>query len=99
MLQPLEAARHPSAHPGCPQLFDLERRRQERVAQLATLIQKMFRGWRCRTQYQLMRKSQIIISAWFRGHMVRKAGSRPCFPCPSLTPWAGPPGSPHLSPP
>ncbi|KAM6294371.1 unconventional myosin-Ia [Aegotheles albertisi] len=49
-------------------LFDLERRRQERIAQLATLIQKTFRGWRCRTQYQLMRKSQIIISAWFRGH-------------------------------
>ncbi|NXS61799.1 MYO1A protein, partial [Brachypteracias leptosomus] len=49
-------------------LFDLERRRQERVGQLATLIQKTFRGWRCRTQYQLMRKSQIIISAWFRGH-------------------------------
>ncbi|NXA01204.1 MYO1A protein, partial [Nesospiza acunhae] len=49
-------------------LFDLERRRQERGAQLATLIQKMFRGWRCRTQYQLMRKSQILISAWFRGH-------------------------------
>ncbi|XP_009332448.1 PREDICTED: unconventional myosin-Ia [Pygoscelis adeliae] len=66
-LQPLEAARQPSACPGCPQLFDLERRRQERVAQLATLIQKTFRGWRCRTQYQLMRKSQIIISAWFRG--------------------------------
>ncbi|XP_057898076.1 unconventional myosin-Ia isoform X2 [Melospiza georgiana] len=49
-------------------LFDLERRRQERVAELATLIQKMFRGWRCRIQYQLMRKSQILISAWFRGH-------------------------------
>ncbi|XP_051497410.1 unconventional myosin-Ia [Apus apus] len=49
-------------------LFDLERRRQERVVQLATLIQKIFRGWRCRTQYQLMRKSQIIISAWFRGN-------------------------------
>ncbi|NXQ16347.1 MYO1A protein, partial [Peucedramus taeniatus] len=49
-------------------LFDLEQQRQERVAQLATLIQKMFRGWRCRTQYQLMRKSQILISAWFRGH-------------------------------
>ncbi|XP_055552840.1 LOW QUALITY PROTEIN: unconventional myosin-Ia [Falco cherrug] len=49
-------------------LFDLERRRQERVSQLAALIQKTFRGWRCRTQYQLMRKSQIIISAWFRGH-------------------------------
>ncbi|XP_062488635.1 unconventional myosin-Ia isoform X1 [Pezoporus occidentalis] len=49
-------------------LFDLERRRQERVVQLATLIQKMIRGWRCRTRYQLMRKSQIILSAWFRGH-------------------------------
>ncbi|KAM4880940.1 unconventional myosin-Ia [Sylvia borin] len=49
-------------------LFDLERQRQERVAELATLIQKVFRGWRCRTQYQLMRKSQILISAWFRGH-------------------------------
>ncbi|NWI70570.1 MYO1A protein, partial [Todus mexicanus] len=49
-------------------LFDLERRRQERVVELATLIQKIFRGWRCRTQYQLMRKSQTIISAWFRGH-------------------------------
>ncbi|CAM9949155.1 unnamed protein product [Bubo scandiacus] len=50
-------------------LFDLERRRQDRVAELATLIQKIFRGWRCRTRYQLMRKSQIIISAWFRGHV------------------------------
>ncbi|NXN31376.1 MYO1A protein, partial [Nycticryphes semicollaris] len=50
-------------------LFDLERRRQERVSELATLIQKTFRGWRCRTRYQLMRKSQILISAWFRGHM------------------------------
>ncbi|NXK74791.1 MYO1A protein, partial [Amazona guildingii] len=49
-------------------LFDLERRRQERVVRLVTLIQKMIRGWRCRTQYQLMRKSQIILSAWFRGH-------------------------------
>ncbi|NXA10271.1 MYO1A protein, partial [Sapayoa aenigma] len=50
-------------------IFDLERQRQDRVSQLATLIQKVFRGWRCRTQYQLMRKSQILISAWFRGHM------------------------------
>ncbi|XP_075593978.1 unconventional myosin-Ia isoform X2 [Balearica regulorum gibbericeps] len=50
-------------------LFDLEGSRQARVVQLAVLIQKTFRGWRCRTQYQLMRKSQIIISAWFRGHV------------------------------
>uniref|UniRef100_A0A8B9F8P9 Myosin IA n=1 Tax=Amazona collaria TaxID=241587 RepID=A0A8B9F8P9_9PSIT len=40
-------------------LFDLERRRQERVVQLVTLIQKMIRGWRCRTQYQLMRKRTL----------------------------------------
>ncbi|XP_031465889.1 unconventional myosin-Ia isoform X4 [Phasianus colchicus] len=52
-------------------LFDLEKRRQQRVAELATLIQAMFRGWRCRKQYQLMRKSQILISAWFRGHAQR----------------------------
>ncbi|NXL40079.1 MYO1A protein, partial [Glaucidium brasilianum] len=57
-------------------LFDLERRRQERVAELATLIQKIFRGWRCRTRYQLMRKSQIIISAWFRGHMQKNKYER-----------------------
>ncbi|KAM9368114.1 unconventional myosin-Ia [Phaethornis superciliosus] len=49
-------------------LFDMEKRRQDRINQLVTLIQKMFRGWWCRTQYQLMRKSQILISAWFRGH-------------------------------
>ncbi|XP_052521215.1 unconventional myosin-Ia isoform X2 [Tympanuchus pallidicinctus] len=52
-------------------LFDLEKRRQQRVAELATLIQAMFRGWRCRKQYQQMRKSQILISAWFRGHAQR----------------------------
>ncbi|XP_015742561.1 unconventional myosin-Ia isoform X3 [Coturnix japonica] len=52
-------------------LFDLEKRRQLRVAELVTLIQKMFRGWRCRKHYQLMRKSQILISAWFRGHAQR----------------------------
>uniref|UniRef100_A0A8C8AL67 Unconventional myosin-Ia n=1 Tax=Otus sunia TaxID=257818 RepID=A0A8C8AL67_9STRI len=57
-------------------LFDLERRRQERVAELATLIQKIFRGWRCRTRYQLMRKSQIIISAWFRCHMQKNKYKR-----------------------
>lgn len=78
------------AVPACPQLFDLERRRQERVAQLATLIQKTFRGWRCRTQYQLMRKSQILISAWFRGHRVRKGGPSALLPpqtgLPQLTP-------------
>lgn len=41
-----------------------------RLQQLATLIQKVYRGWRCRTHYQQMRKSQILISAWFRGNKV-----------------------------
>ncbi|XP_029450729.1 unconventional myosin-Ia isoform X2 [Rhinatrema bivittatum] len=49
-------------------LFLLEDRRRQRLQDLATLIKKMYRGWKCRTQYQLMRKSQILISAWFRGH-------------------------------
>ncbi|XP_059575215.1 unconventional myosin-Ia isoform X3 [Alligator mississippiensis] len=53
-------------------LFDLEERRRRQVEELATLIQKTYRGWRCRTQYQLMRKSQILISAWFRGHVQKK---------------------------
>ncbi|XP_011781459.1 PREDICTED: unconventional myosin-Ia isoform X1 [Colobus angolensis palliatus] len=53
-------------------LFYLEEQRRLRLQQLATLIQKIYRGWRCRTHYQLMRKSQILISAWFRGNMQKK---------------------------
>ncbi|GAB5573950.1 unconventional myosin-Ia isoform X3 [Prionailurus iriomotensis] len=53
-------------------LFYLEEKRRLRLQQLATLIQKIYRGWRCRTHYQLMRKSQILISSWFRGNMQRK---------------------------
>ncbi|XP_046534992.1 unconventional myosin-Ia [Equus quagga] len=53
-------------------LFYLEEQRRLRLQQLATLIQKTYRGWRCRTYYQLMRKSQILISAWFRGNMQKK---------------------------
>ncbi|XP_004647104.1 unconventional myosin-Ia [Octodon degus] len=49
-------------------LFYLEEQRRLRLQQLATLIQKIYRGWRCRTHYQQMRKSQILISAWFRGN-------------------------------
>lgn len=92
-MGPIAALGDPAQCPGCPQLFDLERRRQERVVQLATLIQKMIRGWRCRTQYQLMRKSQIILSAWFRGHAVRMEQGGGLV----LDPQAGPWSSPHLS--
>ncbi|XP_062059395.1 unconventional myosin-Ia isoform X3 [Lepus europaeus] len=53
-------------------LFYLEEQRRLRLQQLATLIQKTYRGWRCRTHYQLMRKSQILISSWFRGTMQKK---------------------------
>ncbi|XP_031531581.1 unconventional myosin-Ia [Vicugna pacos] len=53
-------------------LFYLEEQRRLRLHQLATLIQKMYRGWRCRIHYQLMRKSQILISSWFRGNMQKK---------------------------
>uniref|UniRef100_A0A8C6QRY9 Unconventional myosin-Ia n=1 Tax=Nannospalax galili TaxID=1026970 RepID=A0A8C6QRY9_NANGA len=49
-------------------LFHLEEQRRLRLHQLATLIQKIYRGWRCCTYYQQMRKSQILISAWFRGN-------------------------------
>lgn len=78
------------------------------MVQLATLIQKTFRGWRCRMHYQRMRKSQIIISAWFRGHMVRKEqGVLAALPLPHPSPpGQGPlalpsppahPSSPHHS--
>ncbi|XP_063149940.1 unconventional myosin-Ia-like isoform X2 [Candoia aspera] len=53
-------------------LFDLERRRQQRVEELAALIQATFRAWKCRKHYQEIRRSQILISAWFRGHTERK---------------------------
>ncbi|XP_027625441.1 unconventional myosin-Ia [Tupaia chinensis] len=53
-------------------LFYLEEQRRLRLQQLATLIQKIYRGWRCRAHYQLMRKSQILISSWFRGSMQKK---------------------------
>lgn len=53
-------------------LFYLEEQRRLRIQQLATLIQKIYRGWRCRTHYQQMRKSQILISSWFRGTTQKK---------------------------
>ncbi|XP_016021298.2 unconventional myosin-Ia [Rousettus aegyptiacus] len=53
-------------------LFYLEEQRRLRIHELVTLIQKIYRGWRCRTSYQLMRKSQILISSWFRGNMQKK---------------------------
>ncbi|KAM4046556.1 unconventional myosin-Ia isoform 2-T2 [Anomaloglossus baeobatrachus] len=53
-------------------LFALEELRRKKMDELATLIQKIFRGWRLRAQFLLMRKSQIIISAFYRGHAHKK---------------------------
>ncbi|XP_068100962.1 unconventional myosin-Ib isoform X3 [Hyperolius riggenbachi] len=47
-------------------LFKLEELRKERLEDLATLIQKIYRGWKCRTQFLLMKKSQIVVAAWVR---------------------------------
>ncbi|XP_060683366.1 unconventional myosin-Ib isoform X1 [Hemiscyllium ocellatum] len=53
-------------------LFELEDLRKRRLEDLATLIQKIYRGWKCRTNFLLMKKSQIIISAWTKRHFQRK---------------------------
>lgn len=53
-----------------PQLFFLEERRKQCLQDLATLIQKIYRGWKCRTHFLLLRKSQIVVSAWYRRYAV-----------------------------
>ncbi|XP_078260250.1 unconventional myosin-Ib isoform X1 [Rhinoraja longicauda] len=53
-------------------LFKLEDQRKHRLEDLATLIQKIYRGWKCRTHFLLMRKSQIIISAWTKRYFQQK---------------------------
>ncbi|XP_072423152.1 unconventional myosin-Ib-like [Chiloscyllium punctatum] len=57
-------------------LFDLEDRRRIQMEFLATLIQKTYRGWKCRTHFLLMKKSQIVISARFRGYNQQKKYKR-----------------------
>ncbi|XP_072117753.1 unconventional myosin-Ib isoform X1 [Mobula birostris] len=53
-------------------LFKLEDQRKSRLEDLATLIQKIYRGWKCRTHFLLMKKSQIIISAWSKRYFQQK---------------------------
>ncbi|XP_071449354.1 unconventional myosin-Ia-like [Hetaerina americana] len=50
----------------CPRtVFELEEFRKERLEDLATLLQKVWRGWRRRRQFLLMKHSQTVIaSAW-----------------------------------
>ncbi|XP_039539480.1 unconventional myosin-Ib isoform X6 [Pimephales promelas] len=47
-------------------LFFLEEKRRQCLEDLATLIQKIYRGWKCRTHFLLMKKSQVVVSAWYR---------------------------------
>lgn len=56
------------------QLFDMEERRRVQLGFVATLIQKTYRGWKCRTHFLLLKKSQVIIAAWFKRYNVRMPG-------------------------
>lgn len=57
-------------------LFDIEERRRQKMHDLATLLQKIYKGWKQKTLYRLMRKSQIIISCRFRGFWAKKQYQR-----------------------
>ncbi|XP_056144822.1 unconventional myosin-Ib isoform X4 [Lampris incognitus] len=53
-------------------LFFLEERRRQCLEDLATLIQKIYRGWKCRTQFLLLKKSQVVVAAWYRRYAQQK---------------------------
>ncbi|XP_006793712.1 unconventional myosin-Ib isoform X2 [Neolamprologus brichardi] len=53
-------------------LFFLEEKRKQCLQDLATLIQKIYRGWKCRTHFLLMKKSQIVVAAWYRRYAQQK---------------------------
>ncbi|XP_044071551.1 unconventional myosin-Ib isoform X8 [Siniperca chuatsi] len=53
-------------------LFFLEERRRQCLQDLATLIQKIYRGWKCRSQFLLLKESQIVVAAWYRRYAQQK---------------------------
>ncbi|XP_067299391.1 unconventional myosin-Ib isoform X5 [Pseudorasbora parva] len=53
-------------------LFFLEEKRRQCLEDLAALIQKIYRGWKCRTHFLLMKKSQVVVSAWYRRYAQQK---------------------------
>ncbi|KAM4777108.1 unconventional myosin-Ib isoform 3-T4 [Cyanocitta cristata] len=53
-------------------LFKLEDLRKQRLEDLATLIGKIYRGWKCRTRFLLMKRSQIVIASWYRRYAQQK---------------------------
>ena len=52
----------------------MEERRRARLHDLATLLQKIWRGWHQRMLYLRMKRSQILISSQYRGYKVGNAG-------------------------
>lgn len=52
------------------QLFFLEERRRQCLQDLAALIQKIYRGWKCRSHFLLLKSSQIVVAAWYRRYAV-----------------------------
>ncbi|XP_066045687.1 unconventional myosin-Ib isoform X5 [Chamaea fasciata] len=57
-------------------LFKLEDLRKQRLEDLATLIEKIYRGWKCRTRFLLMKKCQIVIASWYRRYAQQKKYQR-----------------------
>uniref|UniRef100_A0A7N8YII8 Unconventional myosin-Ib n=1 Tax=Mastacembelus armatus TaxID=205130 RepID=A0A7N8YII8_9TELE len=57
-------------------LFFLEERRRQCLQDLATLIQKIYRGWKCRSHFLLLKKSQIVVAAWYRRYAQQKKYQR-----------------------
>ncbi|XP_042351161.1 unconventional myosin-Ib isoform X7 [Plectropomus leopardus] len=53
-------------------LFFLEERRRQCLQDLATLIQKIYRGWKCRSHFLLLKQSQIVVAAWYRRYAQQK---------------------------
>ncbi|KPP76826.1 unconventional myosin-Ib-like [Scleropages formosus] len=53
-------------------LFTLENKRAQCLEDLATLIQKIYRGWKRRTEFLLMKRSQVVVAAWYRRYAQQK---------------------------
>ncbi|XP_035265209.1 unconventional myosin-Ib isoform X5 [Anguilla anguilla] len=53
-------------------LFTLEEKRRQCLEDLATLIQKIYRGWKCRKRFLLMKRSQVVVAAWYRRYAQQK---------------------------
>ncbi|XP_014892239.1 unconventional myosin-Ib isoform X2 [Poecilia latipinna] len=53
-------------------LFFLEEKRKQCLEDLATLIQKIYKGWKCRSHFLLLKKSQVVVASWYRRYAQQK---------------------------